>query len=354
MRLTVRRVIEQHCTRQRYRTAATILTVLAVSLARFFWIQVEFFAPPKTATRLDNKCRSRQRPALFNSSSSLGGGDDDDDDDGAVILFYHIAKTGGTTIRRAFAGTTSHVKYVLAKGVPHRQVGAFLERQKHRGMRQSGSHGSKRRMVLFIEFHGISPGLSELSKWMPIWRSQCEEQNLRFFAFTLLRDPVALHISAFTFFHHRDDDDPMTKTSSTNTPSKQEQLLLQTALPNRQCRVLHHGQGRKQRAPHLHSAVTPAQCHSVQHHLCRDWDWVGTTEQLSASTLPALVSLVHGASSSTAPSSPLLATTTTASSIAPANVQNRTVTVSHEVRQRLQDLSALDWELYRFFQQEIA
>ena len=308
--------------RQRCRSIA-LLGILVVWLTR--WLPLELLLPASLTERRDNKCTSKQMP-FFHNNMTQG-------DNGAVILFYHIAKTGGTTIRRAFANV-SHVRYVLAKkNVPHRQVDAFLKVQ------QNNKHnGITRRKVLFLEFHGISPGLSELSERIISWRSQCTEKNIRFFAFTLLRDPVALHISAFTFFRH-DDNKAMARNTSSSFALLQDQLL-QTALPNRQCGVLHHGQGNKL-SPSL-SAVTSAQCDNVRQHLCREWDWVGTTEQLNTSTLPALHSIVHGTSAEVA--------TVSSINIASANVQNWTVTVSQDTRQRLQNLSILDWELYKFFQ----
>lgn len=264
--------------------------------------------------RDDGGCRSRdyvrhQQQFTNNStSSSVTPG---------IVLFYHIAKTGGTTIRRNFA-PLDHVHYVLAKGIPEKQIEAVLN-----GKQQN------KKTILFVEFHKDSSGVPQLAGYIQDWRRRSQQRNIRFFAFTLLRDPIALHVSAYTFLH----PEAMGNSDRSSGPALEEQLL-EGARPNRQCRVLYHGQG----PVALTTAVVSArECEQVRHHLCHDWDWVGTTEQLNTSTFPILYQFIHY---TTRPEHVVVKS---------ANVQPKTFSISNHTRQRLEQLSRLDQTLYNVF-----
>ena len=228
-----------------------------------------------------------------------------------IVLFYHIAKTGGTTIRRNFA-RAGNVHYVLAKGIPEKQIDAVFTHK-------------RRKRVLFVEFHKDSPGLPQLDRYVHEWRLRSQQLQIPFFAFTLLRDPVSLHVSAYTFFHHK----------GTSSGRSDSQLIVESAVPNRQCRVLFHGQGGTANLPD----VTADNCRQVQQHLCSNWDWVGSTESLNSSTFPMLYIRIHREPWSQQ------------HVVVSANVQHKNYSFSKQTRQKLERLSRLDRELYNAFRE---
>jgi hypothetical protein len=191
---------------------------------------------------------------------------------GGVIVFWHLAKTGGTSVRKRCA-TLPGVDYLLLvkpedyyRGtdiiadylIPRQEldsVDAFDHRHNH---------------TLFVELHGMNaPTVLDLQDQMKYWRTLSEKHNTPLFIFTLLREPVAYSVSYFNFFHQ----------NVTEMPSDKD---LEKVSFNRQCHTLAASPGYNARI-----------CALLYKKLNILFDWVGTTEKMSEETLPLLQHLLR-------------------------------------------------------------
>ncbi|CAB9515464.1 expressed unknown protein [Seminavis robusta] len=76
-----------------------------------------------------------------------------------------------------------------AEAVP--QVNHYLEHQ-------SNSHGK----ILFVEVHGMDNYHAlELEPYLQHWRQQSQKSGVPFFAFTLLREAISMHVSFFNYYY---------------------------------------------------------------------------------------------------------------------------------------------------------
>jgi len=240
---------------------------------------------------------------------------------GGVLVFYHIAKTGGTTIRE---NIVHGINATTFEGDDRYQLGRLkFERVfNNKGLQKirpriaailSGELKDRSSDVLFVELHGTIPSLLELQPLLREWRGLSDVSSIPFFAFTLVREPLQLYSSYFLAFHNLHcrhfwcEMDALYERTPDN--------LIQSALPNRQCVTMFYGQRRlhqyRQSLSHLINSsnqevswsqpsqwfpnVSRADClDTVWQTLERDWDWVGTTNDLQTVTLPLLTLMLLG------------------------------------------------------------
>ncbi|CAB9514289.1 expressed unknown protein [Seminavis robusta] len=209
---------------------------------------------------------------------------------GGVIFFFHVIKTGGTTIRDNFRNSSKFpsVQYVLVNTLQEfRGVQPKIE---ERLLRLGANMTTK---TLFVELHGRNtPNLLELAPILQNWKVQAQANQVPFFSFTLLRDPVDFAVSFFNFFHVFGD-----KRFGRAMPATLENLQ-KTLQWNPQCIYLVRGERPYFRPSHYYN-VTHQDCHEAAESLDNVMDWVGDTQQLSTETLPLLVKLVTGTAPST-------------------------------------------------------
>ena len=183
---------------------------------------------------------------------------------GGVILFYHVAKTGGTSVRRIFGQnqgmkrlvTYHRYKFDVPRGVnasaevqaegtdpcvpqPQGRQRRVLSRTDQLIKDHIRQPDANEQRILFVEIHGGSPGLEGLVPYIQAWRRLGQNHNKTFFAFTLVREPLAFALSYFKFFHaecslRRCEHVQYKEYSPTNL------LLSARAHANQQCFLLKH------------------------------------------------------------------------------------------------------------------
>jgi hypothetical protein len=204
--------------------------------------------------------------------------------DGGLIVFLHVAKTGGTTIRKNF----EHVPHVLLRRV-------FDETELQASQPRIKSFLSKankgRTMLLEIHGnHGEPMTVFDIHQYIQQWRALAAANHKHVFVFTLLRDPLSFDVSYFNFFKHPGCD--FEWCDRPLVPALTEQNLLETAIPNHQCQYL--ARSAKDKAANAANPVTSTECEAVYTMLTADADWVGTTEAMQTTTLPLLSYMITG------------------------------------------------------------
>ena len=148
--------------------------------------------------------------------------------------------------------------------------------------------------VSFVEIHGGSPGLEGLVPYIQAWRRLGQNHNKTFFAFTLVREPLAFALSYFKFFHAECslrwcEHVQYKEYSPTNL------LLSARAHANQQCFLLKHLSSIDGMHPSFYKKcrVTKADCNGIYDIMKRNLDWIGTTERMSNDTIPLLLRIVR-------------------------------------------------------------
>lgn len=163
------------------------------------------------------------------------------------------------------------------------------------------------------------PSLVELAPMIQRWRKEADNRGIGFFAFTLVREPIAHALSFFNFFHvghnaHRrppslDDHDYWNPFQPLN--SSESNFLRSYFVDNRQCRMFDSDPEATYSAPddlvwikkeqqqqretdndESYQHINPCRIDEVHNALFESLDWVGSTENLQNETLPLLTKLV--------------------------------------------------------------
>jgi hypothetical protein len=246
-----------------------------------------------------------------------------------VVIFYHIPKTGGTTIRENFVHAGHNI---TVRRVMHRQQMETAAKNIEEIL-----HGRMQK-IWIMELHGTVPGLPVLHEQMQKWRELATQNQVPFFAFTLLREPVSFSVSYFSHFRAPKCRFAWCERDLYNLT--EENLVLST-VPNQQCQILMRGQiENKKRIPSLPD-VSEKECREeLVSYLQMDWDWVGTTEDLQRETLPILSELLlHNA---TVAETMRVFNLHKKGGLSPERLDTRTIAA-------LQSNSRLDMELYETY-----
>mmetsp|Transcript_0 Transcript_0/g.1 ORF Transcript_0/g.1 Transcript_0/m.1 type:complete len:435 (+) Transcript_0:114-1418(+) len=276
---------------------------------------------------------------------------------GGIVIFYHIYKTGGSTVGKLLhelaqrnqkihiirrykdfneqdiesteqdtdndEGDMEKAKFNVFKQEMESPATMFFTMiRKHIDWEQQcvstlDLASTKKKLVL-LELHVEDPApefasLVELAPTIDRWRAEADRRGVGFFAFTLVREPVAHALSFFNFFHvgnfagrpppTRFDHDfwnPFKPLAPT-----EKEFLRSYYAKNRQCRMLHSDPQSTYAAPQRlvwkkHKATSaeiaelhqPCEINKVYDTFIQSLDWVGTTENLQNETLPLLTKIV--------------------------------------------------------------
>jgi Sulfotransferase family len=206
---------------------------------------------------------------------------------GGIIFFLHIPKTGGITVRKALQ--RGNGVYLL--GDERRKFDKYK-----RDLAKYVKNGTDGKVVVF-ELHAANcPNFAEVSGRLHGWKSEASKNNVPFFAFTVLREPLSHALSFFNYYYGMDHGDNNFEYYETAT----EHDLLNTARTNPQCGFLVKG-GAIINHQRLGQRVLVRECKAAYNNLLDNMDWVGSTASLSNETFPLLRSIVgssrtdHGA-----------------------------------------------------------
>jgi hypothetical protein len=200
-------------------------------------------------------------------------------ENGGVVVFNHIPKTGGTTLRETYS-KLPNIEWQFVGG-----MNELLKYAEEVDLRLTNK--IKDNKILFLELHGPIPGMFTLHDFLDRWRSIAQEQGTSFFAFTMVRDPVAFSVSFFNFILA---EPCIFNGCPYKTYPPTEENFIESAHSNYQCTYLSRDATwfdftEKQKIPPL---VTKYECDAVYDVMKLDMDWIGRTEALSTETMPLL------------------------------------------------------------------
>jgi len=113
---------------------------------------------------------------------------------GTLVIFFHLQKSGGTSIRKNLDHIPS-VKYFFCLGF---KIYNRAEIKLYEALRGENSLLNGPNKTFMIEIHaGDSPSFVTLKEKLQSWRELSLKSGVRFFAFTILRDPFSHSISHF-------------------------------------------------------------------------------------------------------------------------------------------------------------
>ena len=191
-----------------------------------------------------------------------------------VVVFIHVGKTGGTTIGQHLGRATKHF---------HNGWTSRGYRKARQGLEKAFANWTKGDSHTFELHSADAPPYMTILPTIDSWRQRCEELDVPFFAFTILRKPSKLAMSFFNYYHggsHR-----LFKYFKRAT----EAQFLNHTIDNPQCMFLSRGEtSYHPKNIHLRQNLTKSECNSVYAALAKHLDWIGTTETLATMTLPIL------------------------------------------------------------------
>ena len=286
-----------------------VVVLLALSLV-LFYVHVHSFYGRKPEERVSSSVYPNEISSFNDSPSPLASKDGLPkfwNETGGVMVFYHVAKTGGSTVRRILQSAAQenpdrfvymrYFKKMWDETIQGDNSSTSCIHPKTNLNRldrhvQSFLTDASKKKALLMEIHGGPPGLQFFSEYFRHWRSLAQVHQRPFFTFTLVREPIAHATSYFKMFHV-ECRKPWCERRQYNSSLPD---FLQSILPNRQCFMLRHISSIAGMDPSLYQdcSVSTSDCDEVWNTVNDCMDWIGTTDTLSNDTIPMLRNMLNG------------------------------------------------------------
>lgn len=205
---------------------------------------------------------------------------------GGIFVFLHIPKTGGSAVRSWLLDRLSNeTSYLQIDSQNIDRASSYIGCWKGRGETKTLSdyceHGTPNKTIVVYEAHGGPPCLfyKQLSENLGRWRDVAKKNQVPFFAFTMVREPISWYQSFYNYYVRG-------KRNATETDFFQDPHMK----ANMQCAELFGIQWRKVRPA---TQVSFSQCVDALALLKNQMDWVSTTDTISAELMP-LISYLGG------------------------------------------------------------
>jgi len=230
---------------------------------------------------------------------------------GGIILHLHVPKTGGTTIRKSFQNrrrvtylfSSNKAKYDEFADTMQNWVkyGPAPRRTKRKHtVINNGTTQINEPHIGILEIHARNnPSFLSICEQVQYWKVTAQQNEIPFFAFTVLREPESFGISYFNYYHgvahekRRFEYLPPDHLTNAN--------FQRTMHNNPQCLFLARSEQAYQRnRPELRATnLTHGECQRSYSCLRGIMDWIGTTERLKNETIPLLTLLIDGHNTTT-------------------------------------------------------
>ena len=215
---------------------------------------------------------------------------------GGVMVFLHVPKTGGTTIRKTYQKrenvtylfSNRKEKYNSLVPIVNEWVRTGPSNKETVVFNNETSTRRRQQHIGILEIHARNnPSLITICDQLQQWKATAKEQQIPFFAFTVVREPESFGISYFNYYHgmrwekRRFEFLPRDELTNDN--------FRRTMHHNPQCLFLTRSeQAYQKNFPTLRQNRTREECLEAYDCLRKTMDWIGTTERLQNETLPLL------------------------------------------------------------------
>lgn len=196
--------------------------------------------------------------------------------DNGVVLFFHLPKAGGVSMRQMVKQSTQ-LQYTSND---KRRSSDWMERQKHEITKWVSQPPlpNATETVRFAEFHWDLESIVSMDSNLTQWRQLARQNNVPFFVFMSVRQPLDYFLSFFNFmciFLHR-------HKSATCPPPWNVDTMLKRVPDNPQTRWICYATQMPGLKEHDFDVSVPVRdCQgAVFDILKRNFDWIGDTKKL--------------------------------------------------------------------------
>ncbi|KAL7573946.1 hypothetical protein ACA910_001957 [Epithemia clementina (nom. ined.)] len=224
---------------------------------------------------------------------------------GGLVIFFHVAKNGGTTIRK-FLQIYEHVAVLWSTNFfSQLEVLRMVVEGLHSGRNDevltswlSKSAAtfveSNRNKTIVLEIHtGTDTALTELETTIQHLRQRAAANHIPFFVFSMVREPMSYAVS----FYNYENILVGNKTKRYHQGTNKTSDFLKLALPSTQCLYFARGElaTTRQFATFGRGFDHRRECREETYPcMRRTIDWIGTLDKLQSETLPLLASMLEG------------------------------------------------------------
>jgi len=113
---------------------------------------------------------------------------------GGIVIFFHMPKTGGTSFRVSAKKNEEQLEIHSNDRTPMPELkDEILQWSKNTTI----LGGEK---IKLVELHWRLDSLVKMHEDLTVWRKNAKENNIPFFVFTVVRDPVETYLSFYNYF----------------------------------------------------------------------------------------------------------------------------------------------------------